>query len=505
MGRGREKISKGAVNHAETPITLKAVLRAALVLHGTSMTFPFLSRLGLLGFICTFAVLENASADSLHSHADLLGVYQAAVTNDAQLAAARHAYLAQREALPQARAGLLPSLTAGATSEITRLERDEPSLSRERSGTTFRANISQPLFRLDRWYQIKAARYSVTQAGLELSAKEQKLILSAAQGYFETLRQLDAYAATEAEEAALLRQRDQAQGRLEDGASSITDVYDAQAAYDNARANQQQAQRKVDDAYETLARLTKQDYTSISWMGHTLPVEPPVPNDAQDWVQTAVRQNLELQATAHAVNAAEQTLNQRKAGHAPTIDAVASYRKGDNDSFGYSNPTDFGSNGYRDSVAQSSIGIELNIPLYSGGMTNSQVKESTERLYQSQDEHEDRRREVVLNTRNAFRGINADIEQISARRQGIISGQKSVEANQVGVDVGSRNIADVLNAQRQLYAVVREYNNARYDYILDNLKLKQAAGTLSPGDLEVLAAYLKHDYDPARDFLPPST
>jgi len=182
---------------------------------------------------------------------------------------------------------------------------------------------------------------------------------------------------------------------------------------------------------------------------------------------------------------------------------VASYRKGDNDSFGYSNPTDSGTNSYRGNVAQSSIGIELNIPLYSGGMTRSQVSESTERLYQSQDEREDRLREVVLNTSNAFRGVNADIEQVTARRQSIASGQKSVEANQVGVDVGSRNIADVLTAQKQLYAAVRDYNDARYDFILDNLKLKQAAGTLSPDDLRQLSHYLKRDYDPDRDFLPP--
>ncbi|RMQ41267.1 Outer membrane efflux protein [Pseudomonas cichorii] len=452
--------------------------------------------------ICAFSEAAFAR-DVPGQHADLLSVYQAAALNDAQLSAARHAYKAQREAVPQARAGLLPNLTAGATSEVTRLERDEPSLSRERSGMTFRANLSQPLFRIDRWFQLKAAQSSVSQAELELSAKEQTLLLTAAQAYFETLRQLDGYAAAQAEETALLRQRDQAQGRLEDGASSITDVYDAQAAYDNARANRQQVQRRVDDAYEALERLTKHTYTSIAGMGHQLPVEAPVPNDARAWVDTAVRQNLELQASEHAVDAAEQTLNQRKAGHAPTIDAVASYRKGDNDSFGYSNPTDFGSNGYRDKVAQSSIGIELSVPLYSGGMTNSQIRESTERLYQSQDEQEDRRREVVLNTRNAFRGINAGIEQITARRQSIVSGQKSVEANQVGVDVGSRNIADVLNAQRQLYAAVRDYNDARYDYILDNLKLKQAAGTLSPDDLKALAFYLKQDYDPARDFLPP--
>jgi len=435
--------------------------------------------------------------------ADLLGVYEAAKQSDPQISAARHAYQAQLEAVPQARAGLLPEITAGATNEATRLVRDEPAMSRDRSGTTFRANLSQPLFRADRWYQLKAAQASVAQAGLELAVKEQTLVFNAAQAYFEVLRQQDSLAAAKAEEAALLRQRDQAQGRLEDGASSITDVYDAQAAYDNARANRQLVQRKVDDAYEALTRLTKQTYTTIAGMAHQLPIEPPVPNDAKLWVESAIQQNLQLQANDYAVIAAQETLHQRKAGFAPTVDVVASYRKGDNDSFGYSNPTDSGTNSYRGNVAQSSIGIELNIPLYSGGMTRSQVSESTERLYQSQDEREDRLREVVLNTSNAFRGVNADIEQVTARRQSIASGQKSVEANQVGVDVGSRNIADVLTAQKQLYAAVRDYNDARYDFILDNLKLKQAAGTLSPDDLRQLSHYLKRDYDPDRDFLPP--
>lgn len=461
--------------------------------------FNWLCFLAVSPFSTMVLSFENSSLE----HADLLGVYQSALDNDAKLSAARHAYLAQRETIPQARSGLLPNITAGATSELTRLERDEPTLTRARSGTTFRANLSQPLFHIDRWFQLKAAQSSVVQAELELSVKVQMLALTAAEAYFETLRQLDALAAVEAEEAALLYQRDQAQGRLEDGASSITDVYDAQAAYDNVQANRQLVQRKVDDAYEALRRLTNQNYSSIAGMGHHLPVELPIPNEAQLWGETAVRQNLQLQASEQAERTAEQTLKQNKAGHLPTIDAVASYRKGDNDSFGYSNPTDFGRDGYRDNVAQSSIGIELNIPIYSGGMTNSKVKQSVEQLLQSQDEKEDRRREVVLATRNSFRGINADIALIKARRQGIVSARKSVEANKVGVDVGSRNIADVLNAQKQLYMVVRDYNNARYDYIIDSLKLKQAAGTLSVEDLQLLSIYLMRDYVPARDFLPP--
>lgn len=447
-------------------------------------------------------MLQAAPQEFPSDRADLISVYRLAVQNDAQLSAARHDYQARLEAVPQARSGLLPNLSAGATVESTHLDRDKPSLKRTRSGSVFRANLSQPLFRADRWFQLKAAYASVAQAGLEFSAKEQTLILNAAQAYFETLRAVDTSAVSKAEEIALQQQLDQAKGRLEDGASSITDVLDAQAAFDSAQANRKLAERKVNNAYEALYRLTKQQYMAIEGIQHTLPVEAPMPNDSKAWVDKAVHQNLSLLASNYAVTAAEQTRSQRKAGHAPTLDAVVSYRKGDNDSFGYSNPTDFGRNGYGGQVAQSSIGFELNMPLYSGGMVRSQVREAAERLAQAEDAREDRRREVVQNTRNLHRSVNSDIEQVIARRQMIRSSQASLESNQVGAEVGTRNTVDVLNAQRQLYNAVRDYNNARYDYIIDTLKLKQAAGTLSTADLFELASYLTQDYDSERDFLP---
>lgn len=454
-------------------------------------------------FACSFPAPATDYASG--SRADLIGVYSLAVQHDARLSSARHDYQAQLEAIPQARSGLLPSLTAGATSEATRLEYNDATHSRNRSGTTIRADLSQPLFRADRWYQLRAAKASVAQASLEFSAKEQALILIAAQAYFETLRQLDALAASKAEETALLYQLDQAKVRMDNGASSITDVLDVQAAYDNARANRQLVQRKVDDAYEALARLTKQQYDSIAGMGHHIPIDMPTPNDAKAWVDSAMQQNLQLLASQYAVAAAEETILQNKSGHAPTLDVVASYRRGDNDSFGYSNSTEFGREGYQGNAAQSSIGLELNIPLYLGGMTQSKVRESTERLYQAQEEQEDRRREVVLNTRNYHRAINSDIEQVIARRQSIRSSQSSLEANKVGLEFGSRNVVDIVNAQRQLYSAVRDYNNSRYDYIINTLKLKQAAGILSPDDLIYLSTYLKKDYNPERDFLPPDT
>ncbi|WP_282598602.1 TolC family outer membrane protein [Pseudomonas emilianonis] len=451
---------------------------------------------------CVLGVFNPVLAEDQLRRADLMSVYQQAAINDAKLSAARHAFGAQREAIPQARAGLLPTLSAGGSVEAVRLERDQPSLTRTRNQKVFQANLNQPVFRLDRWFALEASQASTAQAELELSAKEQELMLSAAQAYFETLRAQDLLAASKAEEAALLRQQQQAQARLDNGASSITDLLDAQAAFDTATANRKLAERKVEDAFEGLSRLTKQRYSSIEAIAHQLPIETPQPNDPNVWVGWAVQQNLALLASNYAVAAAEHTRSQRKAGFAPTLDAVVSYRKGDNDNFGYSNPTDFGRSGYYGDVAQRSVGLELNIPLYSGGSTRSQVREATERLAQSEDEREDQRREVVLNVRNLHRAVNSDTEQVIARRQTILSSQASVKANQVGRELGSRNTADVLNAQRQLYNAVRDYNNARYDYIINTLKLKQAAGTLSPADLSSLAMYLTKNYDADRDFLP---
>ncbi|MGK3118986.1 TolC family outer membrane protein [Pseudomonas corrugata] len=455
---------------------------------------------GVLLFACLFPSFVFCSP--IAERAELMAVYRQAVAHNSDLAAARADFAAQQEMVPQARANLLPVISTGATFEATRLTRDEPELARGRSGTTFQANLKQPLFNAAFWYELKAAKAGTAQAALELSAKEQALILKTAEAYFETLRATDALAASEAEEAALKQQMDQAQARLKGGLSSITDVLDAQSAYDNAQANRQLAERKVEDAFEQLVNLTNQQYASIEGMQHQLPVLAPIPNDTKSWVEGAVQQNLKLLASNYAVEAAGERLSQRQSGHAPTLDAVASYRKGDNDSFGYSNPSDFGQDGYRKYVSQSSVALELTVPIYSGGRVSSQAHEAYQRLAQSEELRESQRREVVLDTRNYFRAVNSDIQQIKARRQTVLSSQQSLKASKVGADVGTRNTVDVLNAQRQLFKAVRDYNDARYDYILNNLRLKQAAGTLSANDLQKLAEYLKADYEPKHDFLP---
>lgn len=465
--------------------------------------------MGRMCIVAVFVYLVSIGVDAQPrssegaERAELMAVYREAVLHNSDLAAARRDFEAREESVPQARANLLPTISSGATIESTRLERDKPQLARTRSGTTYQANLKQPLFNAEFWFALRAAKASTSQAAFELSAKEQELILKTAEAYFETLRASDDRAASQAEEVALKQQMDQSQARLSGGLSSITDVLDAASAFDNAQANRKLSERKVDDAFEELVRLTNRNYESIEGIQHRLPVLVPTPEDSKLWVDAAVRQNLMLQASDRAVETATETLNQRRSGHAPTLEAIASYRKGDNDSFGYSNPTDFGRDGYRNDVAQSSITLQVNIPIYSGGRVNSQTRESYKRLNQSEELRETQRREVVFNTRNYFRAVISDIEQIQARKKTILSSQRSLKASKVGADIGTRNTVDVLNAQRLLFKAVRDYNNARYDYILNNLRLKYVAGILSPTDLYGLAQYLKKDYEPRRDFLPP--
>jgi outer membrane protein len=415
----------------------------------------------------------QAAIAPLASQTDLMSVYQQAVENNADLAASRADFAARQEGVPQARAGLLPNLSAGADVNDSRQALEQPAYTAKRSGTSYRATLSQPIFRADRWFQLKAAQAVDEQAGLELSATEQNLILQTAERYFNV------------------------------GLTDKTDTLQSQASYDTARANRSTAQQQVDDAFQALVTLTNREYNALQGVVHTLPVLPPLPNDARAWVDTATQQNLQLLASNFAVEAAEQTLRQRKAGHAPTLDAIAQYEKGDNDNFELSNPTGINGFTYGGDVERRTIGLRLEIPLYSGGLTSSQVREAYQRFSQSGYRREGLRRQVVENTRNLHRAVNTDVELVQARHQSIISNQSAVEATEIGYQVGTRNIVDVLDAQRQLYASVRDYNNSRYDYILDNLRLKQAAGTLSPQDLQDLGQYLKPDYNPDKDFLPP--
>ena len=446
-----------------------------------------------------------ASEPQLATQNDLMGVYEAAVKNNSDLAAAQASLAAQQESVPQALSNLLPQLNGTVENSSTRTSVDTRSfgtLAKTQSGTSYQANLSQPLFNAAAWFQLKAADAASQQAAVEFSAIQQDLILQSADAYYNVLSKQDDLATSKAEEAAFKRQLDQASERFDVGLSDKTDVLQAQASYDTARANRLLAERVVEDAFQALTTLTNEYYTSIAGLMHSLPILPPAPLDAKAWVDTSTKQNLRLQASNYAVTAAEEKLKQNKSGHAPTVNAFAQYATGDNDSLGLINGSQIPGL-YNGDADQSTIGVQLNMPLYSGGRTSSQVRQSYDILQQTEFQQESLRRKVVEDARNLFRAVSTNVEQVAARKQTIISNKSALDATQIGYEVGTRDIVDVLLAQRALFTSVRNYNTARYAYIIDNLRLKQTAGTLSPSDLQELDKFLTANYNPDKDFLPP--
>lgn len=445
-------------------------------------------------------VLAGLSGPAL-AKSDLLTIYQEALLNSADLAAAEADALARQEVLPQARAQLLPSIGLGAGVAREHVDIEDRG-SDSYSTHYYQASLTQPLFRADRWFNYQAAKSQTEQARVEFSAVQQQLIMDVAQAYFNVLRASDNLATARAEEAAFERQLEQARERFEVGLSARTDVLEALAGFDTARATRITASTNLDVSYQALTRLTNRDHPELLGMGHDLPILAPIPGDMQQWVDTAAAQNLSLQAYRLAIDSASDALRSSKAGYAPSVDAFVRY----NDSYGGARLGGVGAGvaGTGDTEL-TQFGVEMTLPLFTGGGTTSRVRESTFRLTQAEQASEAELRRIVERTRNLFRTVTSSVEEVEARRQSIISSKAALDATQTGYEVGTRNVVDVLDAQRNLYRAVRDYNDARYNYIIDNLGLKQAAGTLSPQDLEDLSAWLKADYDPDRDFIPPFT
>ncbi|QJD59005.1 TolC family outer membrane protein [Pseudomonas sp. gcc21] len=444
-------------------------------------------------------LMVGLSSGQAMAKTDLLTIYREAVENSADLAAAEADTLARQEALPQARAQLLPNIGAAAGAARERLEIDGVGSDRY-STHYYQASLVQPLFRAENWFNYQAAKSLSEQARVEFSATQQSLILEVAVAYFNVLRASDNLASARSEEAAFERQLEQARERFEVGLSARTDVLEALAGFDTARAARLSAQTNLDISFQALTRLTGEQYDELIGISHDLPILPPTPGDLQQWVDTAAVQNLELQASRLAIDSAAETLRSSRAGYAPTVDAFVRHSSNFGGRASASSTT--GRTGSTDTDT-TSIGVELNLPLFTGGATTSRVRESNFRLSQAERLSEAQLRRVVESTRNLFRTVTSSVEEVEARRQAIISANAALDATQTGYEVGTRNVVDVLEAQRNLYRAVRDYNDVRYNYIINNLDLKQAAGTLSPQDLRELSQWLNPDYDPNRDFIPP--
>jgi outer membrane protein len=410
--------------------------------------------------------------------ADLLQIYDLALENDAQLRGARASRNAAMEAKPQARALLLPNLSLSAGANRINTDNESGSSS-EYTSKTASVDLVQPLIRVDYWIQLGQANQQVAKAELEFAAAEQEMITRVAQAYFDVLSAQDSLEFSKAETTAISRQLDQAKQRFDVGLIAITSVHEAQAAYDQSRADLIVAENGLNSAREALREIIKEGAPTLSTLTAELPMNPPEPDDIEQWSSAAQQQNLSILASMKDAAIARKNLSLQNAGHLPTLNLVGSRSLSHTDDL----PTRVDSD-------SSSVGLQLSMPLFSGGAVLSRSREARYELEAAQEGLDAQRRSVERQVRDAYRGVLASISQVEALKASTVSAQSALEATEVGFEVGTRTMVDVLSAQRDLYRIRSSYADVRYNYIMSGLLLKQAAGTLSQEDLVQVNSWL---------------
>ncbi len=415
---------------------------------------------------------------------DLTQTYQIALTRDPTFQAAQANYLADREAKPQARSFLLPQIAARASYERSGQTTERStiagqSFSDDVDRTQYGLNINQVLFNRDFFIGLSQADATVAQSEAELEVARQELILRVAEAYFNVLAAEDTLRFTTAEKKAIGRQLEQAQKRFEVGLIAITDVKEAQANYDASVANEIVARNDIDIDRNAVSVIIGQFFGDLDKLTDRMPLITPDPADPDKWMDKAVEENFQLIATRFATQAAGLEIKRQRAGHYPTIDMIASANQ-NNTSGGL-----FGSD-----TGELSIGLELNFPIYTGGLVNSRTREAKFNFQEAQDLLIQQKREVAKLARDSYLNVIAGISRVKALNRAVESNKAGAEATQAGFEVGTRTSVDVLVALQTLFEAERNYALSRYDYILDTLRLKAAAGTLSADDVIKVNSWL---------------
>lgn len=425
---------------------------------------------------------------------DLVGVHDLAVKYDPQLQAAAYRKEATGENERQAWSNLLPTLSGSASMARGDSETSVSGTSVDKSDTdneSYGLNLRQSLYAQSNYENLDIARGQVSQAGATYNIAYQNFLVRVAGGYFSVLTAQDGVVFAEAEEKALQRQFEQAEQRFEVGLTAVTDVHEARASYDNARARAIVSRNNLADTKEALYELTGQYFDDIDPLQETLPLVRPLPDSAQEWVDMAMLYN-PLVISAHmGVEIADATVRLNRSGHYPTLDLTGSYTHFTNNNYivrdFFQNPigtTDITNEDMR-------LGIQLSVPIYQGGVVSSRTRQSRHLLNAVNEDLDQTQRSIVRQTNNAFRAVIAGIEQVGAFGQAMISAESALEATQAGFEVGTRTIVDVLIAQQRYFQAQRDNSLARHTYIVDHLRLKAAAGMLAQEDLQKVNAILQ--------------
>lgn len=406
----------------------------------------------------------------------LVDLYNLALANDPQIRSAAAAMRAGQEAEPQARSQLLPNLLLGGDSVWTD---NEIAGSSNIDGVSL--SLNQSVFSAARWYNLRRGEALSRQSVLVFDQAQQTLILRTVSAYLDVLRAMNNLESALAEERAIKRQLDQVNAQFEVGLIAITDVQEAQARYDNSVVSRIEAEGELDNNYEALDRLAGEPFRDVTKLKPDYPIEPPQPSEPEPWLEKAWQNNIGLQVADSSIEAARRSAQTARAGHYPTLDLDASYDSNGSTFSGF------------DSGETSTIALSLNLPLYQGGLTSSQTREAEALLDQAMQDRQDTLLAVTQLTRSLVRTLRTNVESVKARAQSIRSGETALEATQEGFNVGTRNIVEVLNAERSLHEARRDHANARLEYIANLFSLKQQLGTLNPDDLATLDKWLAEE------------
>jgi outer membrane protein len=414
---------------------------------------------------------------------DLLDIYGLALQADAGYRAAAETRRATLEAKPQALAFLLPQLNFSA--DYTDVSQDITKSSfattgpRDFDDTALSVRLDQVIYRADFFTQLKQADSQVAQAEIDFQSARQDLIIRTATAYFDVLAAIDNLTFLRAEKKAIAQQLNQTKQRFNVGLTAITDVHESQARYDQAVAAEIAGENDVAVARESLRVLTGKMPGELATLNDDLPLVYPEPNNVEAWVNTAMAQSLPLLSAQKTVDIARDEVSRQRAGHYPTLDLAANYDYSDRGGV------------FAQESNETRIGVRLNVPIYSGGATSSVTRQASFNFGAAQENLELVRRETERQARSAYLTVLANISGVKALKQVLVSSTTALEATEAGFEVGTRTAVEVLNSQQELYRAASIYARARYDYLLQTLLLKQAAGTLQDADLQQINRWLQ--------------
>lgn len=449
---------------------------------------PILIGLSLSGF-STLSQAEN-----------LMQVYQQARLSNPELRKSAADRDAAFEKINEARSPLLPQLGLGADYTYSNGYRDANGVNS--NATSASLTLTQSLFDMSKWRALTLQEKSAGIQDVTYQTDQQTLILNTATAYFKVLNAIDVLSYTQAQKDAVYRQLDQTTQRFNVGLVAITDVQNARSQYDTVLANEVTARNDLDNAVEELRQVTGNYYPELASL-NVDGFKTDKPQAVNALLKEAENRNLTLLQARLSQDLAREQIRLAQDGHLPTLDLTASTGVSDTSYNGSKTRNSTGSQYDDSNMGQNKIGLSFSLPLYQGGMVNSQVKQAQYNFVGASEQLESAHRSVVQTVRSSFNNINASISSINAYKQAVVSAQSSLDAMEAGYSVGTRTIVDVLDATTTLYNAKQQLANARYTYLINQLNIKSALGTLNEQDLVALNNTLGKPIPTAPDTVAP--